>query len=69
MSRTKTRTTKRRRALKALLAELRAAMPEFLEFTLRVEAANRQFEPYFSEVIRRCYAQDLGIMRWASDGA
>jgi 5-methylthioadenosine/S-adenosylhomocysteine deaminase len=54
---------------KALLAELRAAMPEFQEYTLNVEAANRQFEPYFSEIIRRCYAQDLGIMRWASDGS
>jgi 5-methylthioadenosine/S-adenosylhomocysteine deaminase len=54
---------------KALLAELRAAMPEFQEYTLGVEAANRVFEPYFSEIIRRCYAQDLGIMRWASDGS
>jgi 5-methylthioadenosine/S-adenosylhomocysteine deaminase len=54
---------------KALLAELRAAMPEFQEYTLGVEAANRQFEPYFADIIRRCYAQDLGIMRWASDGA
>jgi len=52
---------------KALLAELRAAMPEFQEYTLGVEAANRQLEPYFTEIIKRCYAMDLGIMRWASD--
>jgi len=54
---------------KALLAELRAAMPEFQEYTLGVEAANRPFEPYFTDIIKRCYGRDLGIMRWASDGA
>jgi 5-methylthioadenosine/S-adenosylhomocysteine deaminase len=54
---------------KALLAELRAAMPEFQDYTLGVEAANRPFDPYFSDIIRRCYGHDLGIMRWASDGA
>jgi 5-methylthioadenosine/S-adenosylhomocysteine deaminase len=54
---------------KALLAELRALMPEFQAYTLKVEAANRQFEPYFGDIIRRCYGTDLGIMRWASDAA
>lgn len=51
----------------ALLAELRSMMPEFQEYTLGVEAANRQLEPAFSEVIRRCHAMDIGITRWASD--
>ncbi|MBY0613121.1 MAG: amidohydrolase [Beijerinckiaceae bacterium] len=54
---------------KALLAELRAAMPEFLAHTLEVEAANRRLEPYFTKIIHRCYGKDFGIMRWASDGA
>ena len=45
-------------------------MPAFQDYTLGVEAANRQFEPYFSDIIRRCYAQDIGIdRRRASDAA
>ena len=52
---------------KALLAELRALMPEFQSYTLGVEAANRPFEPYFADIIRRCTATDIGITRWASD--
>ncbi|MGQ4273819.1 amidohydrolase family protein [Terrihabitans sp. B22-R8] len=52
---------------KALLAELRAAMPEFLEYHRGVEAANAVFEPAFTKAIQRCYATDLGFTRWASD--
>lgn len=52
---------------KALLAELRAMMPDFIEYTRGVEAANGQLEPAFTQVIQRCYAQDIGITRWASD--
>ena len=54
---------------KALLAELRALMPEFLAHTVEMEAENRRFEPYFTEIIHRCYGKDFGVMRWASDGA
>jgi 5-methylthioadenosine/S-adenosylhomocysteine deaminase len=54
---------------KALLAELRAAMPEFRDYCVGVETANRQFEPHFTDIVRRCYGHDLGIARWASDGA
>ena len=52
---------------KALLAELRDLMPEFLAYTRGVEAANRDLEPAFSEVVRRCYGRDLGFTRWSSD--
>jgi 5-methylthioadenosine/S-adenosylhomocysteine deaminase len=54
---------------KALLAELRDLMPAFQAYTQGVEAANRPFQPYFADIIRRCYGADLGIMRWASDAA
>jgi 5-methylthioadenosine/S-adenosylhomocysteine deaminase len=52
---------------KALLAELRAMMPAFIEYTLGVEAANRELEPAFTRVIRRCYGMNIGMTRWASD--
>ncbi|RWC61825.1 amidohydrolase [Mesorhizobium sp.] len=52
---------------KALLAELRAMMPEFIEYTGGVEAANHELEPAFTKVIQRCYGMDIGINRWASD--
>ncbi|BDA84891.1 N-ethylammeline chlorohydrolase [Aureimonas sp. SA4125] len=51
----------------ALLAELRGLMPEFQAYTLGVEAANRVFEPHFSDIVRRCSAMDVGLTRWASD--
>jgi 5-methylthioadenosine/S-adenosylhomocysteine deaminase len=53
---------------KALLAELRALMPEFQAYTRGVEAANQQFESAFADIIRHCYGTDLGFTRWASDG-
>ncbi len=52
---------------KALLAELRALMPEFQAYTRGVEAANHPFESAFADIIRRCYGTDLGFTRWASD--
>ncbi|UIJ70362.1 amidohydrolase family protein [Aurantimonas sp. HBX-1] len=52
---------------KALLAELRALMPEFLEYTKGVEAANGELEPAFTKVVQRCYGMDVGMTRWASD--
>ncbi|MEH6719597.1 MAG: amidohydrolase [Aurantimonas endophytica] len=52
---------------KALLAELRALMPEFLEYTKGVEAANGELEPAFTKVVQRCNAMDVGMTRWASD--
>src|ERR1700737_4538755 len=36
---------------KALLAELRALMPEFKTYTRGVEAANQPFEPPFGDII------------------
>ena len=52
---------------KALLAELRTLMPEFLEYTKGVEAANGELEPAFTKVVQRCYGMDVGMTRWASD--
>lgn len=51
----------------ALLAELRDLMPEFQSYTVGVEAAARQFEPHFSDIVRRCSVMDVGLTRWASD--
>lgn len=48
---------------KDLWAELHELLPAYLEEHGRWEAANRVFEPYFSEVIRRCNAIDVGIRR------
>ncbi|QJP15662.1 amidohydrolase [Starkeya sp. ORNL1] len=47
----------------ALLAELRALMPEFNAYHSGVEARNRAFEPYFDAIHRRCNSQDLGVHR------
>lgn len=52
---------------KELLRELRAMMPEFMAYTLGVEAANRELEPAFTKVVKRCYGMDIGMTRWASD--
>lgn len=43
--------------------ELNQLLPAFLEEHSQWEAANRVFEPYFSEVIRRCKETDLGLQR------
>jgi 5-methylthioadenosine/S-adenosylhomocysteine deaminase len=51
----------------ALLAELRQLMPEFVGYTEEVEAANRELQPAFSEIVRRCSAMDIGVTRWSSD--
>jgi len=46
-----------------VLAEIRAAMPRFLAEHAKVEAQNAYLEPYFSEMLRRCMAQDVGMDR------
>lgn len=51
----------------ALLEELRSYMPEFLAHHAEIEKINRQFEPYFAEIHKRCCAQRLGINRYSSD--
>lgn len=50
----------------ALLEELRGYMPDFQAHYAKVEEINRQFEPYFAEIHKRCCAQDLGINRYSS---
>jgi 5-methylthioadenosine/S-adenosylhomocysteine deaminase len=51
----------------ALMEELRGYMPEFLAQHSRVEAINREFEPYFAEIHKRCCAQPIGINRYSGD--
>lgn len=51
----------------ALMAELRELMPEFQARHARVEAINREFEPTFAEIHRRCCAEPLGINRFSGD--
>lgn len=51
----------------ALLEELRGYMPEFQAQHAKVEALNREFEPYFAEIHRRCCAQQIGINRYSGD--
>jgi len=46
-----------------ILAEIRAAMPEFLEEHANIEAQNAELEPYFAEILRRCKVQDIGMQR------
>ena len=51
----------------AMLDELRSYLPEFQKHHSQVESVNRQFEPYFAEIHRRCCGQDVGINRYSSD--
>ena len=51
----------------ALLEELRGYMPEFQAQLAKVEELNRQFEPYFAEIHRRCCAQPIGLNRYSGD--
>lgn len=51
----------------ALLEELRSYMPEFQREYEKVENLNRQFEPYFAEIHRRCCSQPIGINRFSGD--
>ena len=50
----------------ALLDELRSYLPEFQKHHAQVEALNREFEPYFAQIHRRCCEQDVGINRYSS---
>jgi 5-methylthioadenosine/S-adenosylhomocysteine deaminase len=50
----------------ALLDELRSYVPEFQKHHAQVEALNREFEPYFAQIHRRCCEQDVGINRYSS---
>jgi 5-methylthioadenosine/S-adenosylhomocysteine deaminase len=50
----------------ALLEELRSYLPEFQKHHSQVEAINREFEPYFAQIHRRCCEQDVGINRYSS---
>jgi hypothetical protein len=50
----------------ALLDELRSYLPEFQKHHTQVEAINREFEPYFAQIHRRCCEQDVGINRYSS---
>jgi 5-methylthioadenosine/S-adenosylhomocysteine deaminase len=50
----------------ALLEELRSYQPEFQKHHSQVEAINREFEPYFAQIHRRCCEQDVGINRYSS---
>jgi 5-methylthioadenosine/S-adenosylhomocysteine deaminase len=50
----------------ALLDELRSSLPEFQKHHSHVESLNREFEPYFAKIHRRCCEQDVGINRYSS---
>ena len=53
----------------AILAELRALMPEFIAKHAQVEELNRRFVPYFAEIHRRCNDMDVGVHRLGTDAA
>jgi len=50
----------------SLLDELRSHLPEFQKHHSHVESINREFEPYFAKIHRRCCEQDVGINRYSS---
>jgi 5-methylthioadenosine/S-adenosylhomocysteine deaminase len=52
-----------------LLAELRAELPGFFADHEETEALNRQFEPWFREIHKRCNARDVGVMRLGHEPA
>lgn len=51
----------------ALLGELRACAPAFLERHRQIEDANRVFAGAFGRVHYRCSGQEIGINRYSSD--
>lgn len=53
----------------ALLAELRAMMPEFMAYHAGVEARNAVLEPYFAEIHKRCNLMDIGLNRLGNEPA
>jgi 5-methylthioadenosine/S-adenosylhomocysteine deaminase len=50
----------------ATLDELRSYLPEFQKHHAQVELINREFEPYFAQIYRRCCEEDVGINRYSS---
>lgn len=54
---------------RAILGEIRDAVPALLAEHAEVEARNRAFEPYFAEIHRRACAKDIGLNRYAGDMA
>lgn len=50
----------------AVLDELRARLPAFLQRHHQAEEVNRVYQPYFAEIHRRCSAQPIGINRYSS---
>jgi cytosine/adenosine deaminase-related metal-dependent hydrolase len=50
----------------AMLEELRSYLPDFQKHYARVEALNREFEPYFAKIHRRCCDQDIGLNRYSN---
>jgi len=53
----------------AVLEEVRALAPEMLARHTEAERATTAFAPYFTEIHRRCCAQQLPINRYAGDEA
>lgn len=52
-----------------LLAELREELPAFFAAHERTEALNRQFEPSFRKIHKRCNARDMGLRRLGHEPA
>ena len=50
-----------------ILAEIREAVPAYLEDHARIEELNRVFEPYMAEIHRRATQRDIGLNRYAGD--
>lgn len=54
---------------KAILAEFRAMMPEYLAIHAKAEAANKVLEPYFAQIHKRANTMDIGINRLGNEVA
>jgi 5-methylthioadenosine/S-adenosylhomocysteine deaminase len=52
-----------------ILAEVRELVPAYLAEHAKIEERNRIFEPAFAEIHRRATMQDIGLDRYAGDGA
>ena len=50
----------------AVLEELRSYLPAFQKHYTQLEHINREFEPYFAKIHRRCCEQDVGVNRYSS---
>jgi cytosine/adenosine deaminase-related metal-dependent hydrolase len=51
----------------AVLDELRGLAGEYLGRFAKIEELNREFEPYFAEIYRRCCAEPMGINRFSGN--